>query len=52
MICTARVQRWIVKSQPFTEDRFRDLEARDLEALARIYKLDFRKNITLLMMPS
>jgi DNA polymerase-3 subunit epsilon len=41
MICTARVQRWIVKKKPFTEDKFRELEANDLESLARAYKLDF-----------
>jgi DNA polymerase-3 subunit epsilon len=43
MICTARVQRWIVKKQPFKEDQFRDLEVTDLESLARIYKLDFHE---------
>ena len=43
MICTARVQRWIVRKQPFTEGQFRDLEVTDLETLAKIYKLDFRE---------
>jgi DNA polymerase-3 subunit epsilon len=43
MVCTARVQRWIVKKQPFTEEQFRDLEVTDLESLAKIYKLDFHE---------
>jgi DNA polymerase III subunit epsilon len=43
MICTARVQRWIVRKQPFKEDQFRELEATDLESLARVYKLDFHE---------
>ena len=43
MVCTARVQRWIVKKQPFTEEQFRDMEITDLESLAKIYKLDFHE---------
>lgn len=40
MICTARVQHWIVRKQPFKEDQFRQLEVTDLESLAKVYKLD------------
>jgi DNA polymerase III subunit epsilon len=43
MICTARVQRWIVRKQPFKEDQFREMEVTDLESLAKIYNLDFRE---------
>jgi DNA polymerase-3 subunit epsilon len=43
MICTARVQHWIVRKQPFREDQFRDLESTDLQSLARLYKLDFHE---------
>jgi len=43
MICTARVQRWIVKKQPFKEDQFRHLEIADLASLAKIYGLDFHE---------
>ena len=38
-ICTARVHRWLVKNQPYTEDQFRKLEASDLATLARAYHL-------------
>ena len=41
MVCTARVQRWIVKKQPYKEDRFRELETTDLESLGKVYQLDF-----------
>ncbi len=43
IICTARVQHWIVKAQPFKEDQFRELEAADLESLARAYELEFHE---------
>jgi DNA polymerase III subunit epsilon len=43
MICTARVQRWIVRRQPFKEDQFRQLEVTDLESLTKVYKLDFHE---------
>jgi DNA polymerase-3 subunit epsilon len=40
MICTARVHRWIVKRQPYTEDKFRELETTDLVSLAKFYNVD------------
>jgi len=43
VVCTSRVQRWIVGKQSYKEDQFRDLENTDLESLARVYKLDFRE---------
>ena len=43
VLCTARVQQWIVKRQSYKEDQFRDLETLDLESLAREYKLDFHE---------
>lgn len=37
MICTARVQRWLVQKSGYKEDQFRDLENVDLETLAKSY---------------
>lgn len=38
-ICTARVYRWIVQNQQYSEDQFRKLEDVDLASLAKIYGL-------------
>jgi DNA polymerase-3 subunit epsilon len=43
MLCTARVQQWIVRKQSYKEDQFRDFESTDLESLAKLYKLDFHE---------
>jgi len=40
MVCTARVQRWIIQKSGYKEDQFRDLENVDLETLAKSYGLD------------
>lgn len=40
MICTARLQRWIVQKSGYKEDQFRDLENVDLETLAKSYGLE------------
>jgi len=39
-ICTARVHRWIVQKQRYTEDQFDRLENVSLATLAKIYNLD------------
>ena len=39
MICTARLQRWIVQKSAYKEDQFRDLENVDLATLAGLYGL-------------
>ena len=39
-ICTARVHRWIVEKQRYSEDQFHKLEHLDLASLAKIYDLE------------
>ncbi len=43
VLCTARVQQWIVRKRSYKEDQFREFENTDLESLARLYKLEFRE---------
>lgn len=43
VVCTSRVQHWVVKRQSYKEDQFRELENTDLESLAKVYKLDFHE---------
>jgi DNA polymerase-3 subunit epsilon len=43
VVCTSRVQQWMVKRQSYKEDQFRDLENTDLETLAKVYRLDFHE---------
>ena len=38
-ICTARVQHWIVKHQPYAEDQYRRLEEIDLASMAKMYEV-------------
>ncbi len=40
MICTARIQQWIVQKRAYKEDKFRDMERLDLASLAAIYGLE------------
>ncbi|HVZ17092.1 MAG TPA: 3'-5' exonuclease [Terriglobales bacterium] len=39
-ICTARVHRWIVQQQRYSEDQFHKLENVDLATLARVYGIE------------
>jgi DNA polymerase-3 subunit epsilon len=39
-VCTARVHRWIVQNQRYSEDQFRKMETLDLASLAKVYKVD------------
>ncbi|MGZ4815832.1 MAG: 3'-5' exonuclease [Terriglobales bacterium] len=39
-ICTARVHRWILRQQRYTEDQFHKLENVDLATLAKTYKIE------------
>ncbi len=43
MVCTARVQRWILSRQQYTEDHFHKMEQMDLASLAKLYDLEFRE---------
>lgn len=42
-ICTARIQRWILKQQRYSEDQFHQLEQMDLATLAKQYQLEVRE---------
>ncbi len=42
-ICTARVQRWIVQNQRYTEDQYHQMENVDLASLAQTYKIDVQE---------
>jgi len=42
-ICTARLQRWIVQNQRYSEDQFHKLENVDLASLAKVYGLEVRE---------
>jgi len=39
-LCTARIQRWIVQKQRYSEDQFHRLEQVNLAALAKLYKIE------------
>lgn len=42
-ICTARVQRWIVKHQPYAEDQYKRLEEVDLASMAKTYEVEMQE---------